>query len=402
VLVVLVIGDSQGGKKMSRNVAIVGIGYTGFRPLTPELSYKELMYEAAVKAYEDAGIEPRRDVDSFVTVAEDFIEGTSIFDEYVPDQLGGLLKPNVTIPGEGIHGLATAYMQIASGLMDVVVVEAHSKASNVLTLPYITAYAMDPVLNRPLGENPIFIAGLEMNRYLWASGATREQCAQVVVKNKRNALYNPAAAYGATLDVDDILCSEPVSFPLSQLDISAHADGAIVLVLAAEDLAARLPNDPVWIQGIGWCNDAPSLETRAWGRAIYAEQAGKMAYRMAGISNPMEEIDFAEIDDGYSYKELQHLEALGFCQFGEAGILTAEGVTEPGGYLPVNISGGSLGCGHLLDASGLRAVTEVVQQLRGEAGAHQLPDVETGLAFGWRGVPSTSGAAVVLTNGGGE
>ena len=88
---------------MSRNVAIVGIGYTSFRPLSPEVSYKELMYEAAVKAYQDAGLDPRRDVDSFVTVAEDFIEGTSIFDEYVPDQIGGLLKPNVTIPGEGIQ-----------------------------------------------------------------------------------------------------------------------------------------------------------------------------------------------------------------------------------------------------------------------------------------------------------
>jgi acetyl-CoA C-acetyltransferase len=383
---------------MSRNVAIVGIGYTGFRPLTPEVSYKELMYEAAVKAYEDAGIDPRSDVDSFVTVAEDFIEGTSIFDEYVPDQLGGLLKPNVTVPGEGIHGLATAYMQIASGIVDVAVVEAHSKASNVLTLPYITAYAMDPVLNRPLGANPVFIAGMEMTRYLWATGATREQCAQVVVKNKRNALYNPAAAYGATIEPEDVLNAEMISFPLSKQDISAHADGAIVLVLAAEDVAESLPNDPVWIRGIGWCNDAPSLETRAWGRAIYAEEAAKRAYKMAGIRNPMEEIDFAEVDDGYSYKELQHLEALGFCQFGEAGIITAEGVTEPDGYLPVNVSGGSLGGGHLLDASGLRSVAEVVLQLRGEAGAHQLPEVETGLAFGWRGVPTTSGAVVILNN----
>ena len=383
---------------MSRNVAIVGIGYTSFRPLTPEVSYKELMYEAAVKAYEDAGIDPRRDVDSFVTVAEDFIEGTSIFDEYVPDQLGGLLKPNVTIPGEAIHGLATAYMQVASGLFDIVAVEAHSKASNVLTLPYITAYALDPVLNRPLGVNPIFVAGLEMMRYLWATGATREQCAQVVVKNKRNALYNPAAAYGAKLQPADVLDDECISYPLGKQDISAHADGSIVVVLAAADVAETLPNDPIWIRGIGWCNDAPSLETRAWGRAIYAEEAGRMACRMAGIRNPMEEIDFAEIDDGYSYKELQHLEALGFCEFGEAGIITAEGVTEPDGYMPVNVSGGSLGCGHLLDASGLRAVAETVLQLRGEAGAHQLPEVETGLAFGWRGVPTTSGAAVILNN----
>lgn len=383
---------------MSRNVAIVGIGYTSLRPLTPEVSYKELMFEAATKAYEDAGLDPRRDVDSFVTVAEDFIEGTSIFDEYVPDQLGGMLKPNVTIPGEAIHGLATAYMQIASGVVDVVTVEAHSKASNVLTLPYITAYAMDPVLNRPLGANPVFVAGMEMTRYLWATGATREQCAQVVVKNKRNALYNPVAAYGATIDLEAVLESEPVSFPLSQQDISAHADGAIVLVLAAANVAESLSEMPIWIRGIGWCNDAPSLETRAWGRAIYAEGAAERAYRMAGIRNPMEEIDFAEIDDAYSYKELQHLEALRFCQFGEAGIITEEGVTDVGGYLPVNVSGGSLGCGHLLDASGLRAVAEVVLQLRGEAGAHQLPDVETGLAFGWRGVPTTSGAAVILSN----
>ncbi len=383
---------------MTQDVAIVGIGYTGFRPLTPEVSYKEMMFEAAVRAYEDAGLDPRADVDSFVTVAEDFIEGTSIFDEYTPDQLGGMLKPNVTIPGEGIHGLAVAYMQIASGIVDVVTVEAHSKASNVLTMPWITAYALDPVLNRPLAANPVFVAGLEMNRYLHVSGATREQCAQVVVKNKYNALHNPAAAYGAAVDLTSVLNAEMVAYPLSQADISPHADGAIVLVLASAEVARSITDTPIWIRGLGWCNDAPSLETRAWGRAIYAEEAARMAYRMAGIVNPMQEIDFAEIDDAYSYKELQHLEALGFCRFGEAGLLTAEGVTAVNGALPVNVSGGSLGVGHLLDASGLRAVADVALQLRGEAGAIQLPDVEVGLAFGWRGVPTTSGAAVVLSN----
>jgi acetyl-CoA C-acetyltransferase len=382
---------------MSNGVAIVGVGYTGFSPLTPEVSYKELMHEAAVRAYEDAGVNPRRDVQSFVTVAEDFIEGTSIFDEYVPDQLGGVLKPNVTIPGEGIHGLATAYMQIASGIVDVVAVEGHSKASNVLTLPYITAYAMDPVLNRPLAANPVFIAGLEMNRYLHVTGATREQCAQVVAKNKCNALDNAAAAYGAAIEPEDVLHSGMVAYPLTRQDISPHADGAIVLVLAAADVAESLTDLPIWIRGIGWCNDSPTLETRAWGRAIYAEKAGQMAYEMAGIRNPMQEIDFAEIDDAFSYKELQHLEALRFCRFGEAGLITEEGVTEMGGDLPVNVSGGSLGCGHLLDASGLARVLEVVLQLRGEASPRQLPDVETGLAFGWRGVPTTSGAVIILS-----
>jgi len=383
---------------MSNGVAIVGVGCTGFRPLTPEVSYKELMYEAAVKAYADAGIDPRRDVQSFITVAEDFIEGVSIFDEYVPDQIGAMLRPTCTVPGEGIHGLATAYMQIASGIADIVVVEAHSKASNILTLPYITAYAMDPVLNRPLAANPVFIAGMEMNRYLHETGSTREQCATVVVKNHRNALYNPWAAHGASISQEDALSSPMLSYPLTRLDASFHVDGAIVLVMAAQEVAEDLTDIPIWIRGMGWCNDSPSLENRAWARAIYAEGAGRMAYDMAGIGNPMREIDFAEIDDTYSYKELQHLEALGFCRFGEAGLITEEAVTEIGGDLPVNVSGGSLGCGHLLDASGLGRVLEAVLQLRGEAGPRQLDDVETGLAFGWRGVPTASGAAVILNN----
>ena len=138
---------------MNDRVAIVGVGWAGFKPLTPDLSYKELMYEAAVRAYADAGVDPRKDVESFVTVAEDFHEGTSIFDEYVPDQLGAALKSMQTITGDGLHGLATAYMLIRTGQFDVVAVEGHSKASNLLTMPRVIAYAQDPVLNRPLRLN---------------------------------------------------------------------------------------------------------------------------------------------------------------------------------------------------------------------------------------------------------
>jgi acetyl-CoA acetyltransferase len=139
---------------MSREVAIIGAGYTGFRALTPEVSYKELMYEAAVKAYDDAGVDPRSDIDSFVTVAEDFIEGTSIFDEYVPDQLGAVLKPVHTITGDGLHGFIAAYMQILTGAMDIVAVEGHSKASNVLTPNHIMAYAMDLSMRPRRGRWP--------------------------------------------------------------------------------------------------------------------------------------------------------------------------------------------------------------------------------------------------------
>jgi len=383
---------------MNNRVAIVGVGWSGFRPISPEVSYKELIYEAAIRAYSEAGVDPRRDIQSFVTVAEDFHEGTSIFDEYSVDQLGAALKPLHTIAGDGLHGLATACMLVQTGQFDLVAVEGHSKASNIKTLPEITAYAQDPVLNRPLRFNTQFVAGLEMNRYLYETDTTPEQCAAVVVKNRSNALLNPAAPYGANLTLGDILDGPPLAWPLSSREKAEHSDGAIVMVLASESFANSLTDKPVWILGLGWSNDSPSLESREWSRNVYTEKAAHLAYRQAGIINPLQAIDFTEVDDTYAYKELQSIEALGFCRPGEAGLLTTEGFTAFEGELPVNVSGGSLGMGNLLDATGLSRALEVVLQLRGEAGQRQLEDVEIGLAHSWRGVPTTSAAVIVLSN----
>jgi acetyl-CoA C-acetyltransferase len=383
---------------MHERVAIVGVGCTGFRPITPEQSYKEMVYEAAMRAYNDAGVDPRRDVDSFVTVAEDFHEGTSIFDEYTPDQIGAALKSVHTITGDGLHGIATAYMLIRTGQFDIVVIEGHSKASNIKTLSEVTAYAQDPILNRPLKLNTHFIAGLEMNRYLFETDSTEEACAAVVVKNRFNALKNPLAPYGANLSIQDVLSGPILSWPLGTRQTADHADGAVVMVLAAEEKALSLTDKPIWILGAGWSNDSPSLENRDWARAIYTEEAAWMAYRQAGINNPLEAIDIAEVDDTYAYKELQALEALGFCPEGEASTITLEGFTNPDSGLPVNVSGGSLGMGNLLDANGLARALEIVLQLRGEAGPRQVENINIGLAQSWRGVPTTSGAVLILTN----
>jgi acetyl-CoA C-acetyltransferase len=170
------------------------------------------------------------------------------------------------------------------------------------------------------------------------------------------------------------------------------------MVLASEKIASHLTDQPVWILGAGWCNDSPSLESREWGQIPYIEQAARMAYRQAGINNPQDVIDFAEVDDTYAYKELQSLEAVGLIYPGESGRLTEAGYTDANGELPVNISGGSLGSGHLLDATGLARALEVVIQLRGQAGPRQIEGVQTGLAQSWRGVPTTSGAVLVFAN----
>ncbi|MFB6094879.1 MAG: hypothetical protein ABEJ71_00305, partial [Halodesulfurarchaeum sp.] len=179
------------------NVAVAGVGYAGFSATTPELGWKELMYKASTRAYRDAGVDPRQDVDSFLTCAEDYWEGFSIFDEFVPDQLGSVLRPTGTITDDGIVGLGNAAMQIRTGEFDVVVVEAHSKASDLLTHEDVQLFSMDPVYTRPLtgpaergerGEqwvplseaetpddgpervHPSFLAGLEMREYLESTG----------------------------------------------------------------------------------------------------------------------------------------------------------------------------------------------------------------------------------------
>jgi acetyl-CoA C-acetyltransferase len=381
---------------MRDRVAIVGVGWAGFRPVTPEASYKELMYRAAVRAYDDAGVNPRSDVDGFITVSEDFHEGTSIFDEYVPDQLGAMLKPVHTITGDGLHALAAGVMLIRTGLQDVVVVEGHSKASNILNLPHITAHAQDPVLNRPLRLNTLFVAGMEMNRYMFETDVTAEQVAAVVVKNRGNGLANPLASYGARLSVDDVLAGEALAWPLGAREVASHADGAVVMVLASEDRARALTRRPVWVLGVGWCNGSAALESRDWAEVPYVTKAARMAYRQAGIRDPFGAIDFAEVDDTCAFKELQHLEALGVCRPGEAGPMVEDGATAPDGVLPVNVSGGSLGMGDLLEANGLARALEAVLQLREEAGPRQLDDADMALVQSWRGLPTASAAVAVL------
>lgn len=382
---------------MTRRVAIVGVGLTAPRPVTPEVSYREMIYDAAARAYDDAGVSPK-DIDAFTCCSEDITEGTSIFDEYTPDQLGAAQKPVHTICGDGIHGILAAWMQVKTGLLDVVVVEAHSKASNLLTKDHVLHYAMDPVYNRPLGYSPQALAGMEMRRWLHESGNTVEDCAAVVVKNRANALQNPAGAHAAQLSVEDVLRSEKTFDPMTHLQVAAFSDGACVLVLASEERAARMKGRPIWVAGGGWCNDTPWIENREWGRAIYAEKSAAMAYKQAGVRTPAREIDLFEIDDSYAFKELQHMEALELCRKGESGRMTRIGETAAGSDLPVNPSGGSLGMGLLLDAAGAYRAAEVVTQLRGEAGRRQVENARRGLAMGWRGVPTASGAVVILEN----
>ncbi len=383
---------------MEPRVAVVGVGHAGFAPITAGVSYKELMFEAAQRAYHDAGVDPREDVDSFVCCSEDLLEGTSIFDEYVPDQIGAMQRPVHTVSADGLFGVATGLMLIRSGLASVVAVEAHSKVSDVRTLGRIEVFALDPVLNRPLRFPTTALAGLDMLAFLERTGLSEEHTAMVAAKNRSNALDNPRAAYPAALAVEDVDDSSPVAWPLRELVVAGRADGCVVVLLAAEDRVRELTEGPVWVLGAGWASGSPTLESRAWGEADFVTTAAAAAYRQAEITDPQEEIDLVEVDDVYAYRELQHVEALGLASASDLAGMLEDGELDPGGDLPVNVSGGSLGQGNLFEANGLVRLLECVEQLRGEAGERQVDETYVAVAQSTRAVPSTSGAVVVLAN----
>ncbi|HEX5936767.1 MAG TPA: acetyl-CoA acetyltransferase [Actinomycetota bacterium] len=348
---------------MAPRVAVIGAGWSGFAPTTAGFSYKELMFEAARQAYEDAGVDPRTEIDSFVACSEDVEEGTSIFDEYVPDQLGAVQRPVQTVASDGLFGLATGVMLIRSGVASRVAVEAHSKASDLVTKGRVDRFAMDPVLNRPLGVNATALAGLEMRRWLHVAGRTESECAEVAARNREHARGNPRASYA------DVRDDTPTFDPLTREQTAEPADGCVVLVLSAEDHA---PADAVFVDGIGWSQDAPSVESRDWDRAAAAERAAAAAYDRAGIDPS--DVELAEVDDTFAYKQLQHLDALGLAELDAAR---------------VNASGGALGEGHLREANGLARGLACIERLR--AG-----DARVGVAQSWRGVPSTSAAVAVM------
>jgi acetyl-CoA C-acetyltransferase len=378
------------------NAVIIGIGMSAVGRNSAELSFKELMFETAQKAYLDAGIVPAQ-VDSFVTCAEDLTEGISIFDEYTPDQLGAVHKPMHTLTEDGLHGIADAVMQLRAGIARVVVVEAHSKHSNLENPNLIIEYALDPVYNRPLAFNPHALAALEMNCFLHETGIPASRCSEIAARNRVQALKNVAAAYGSNLRARDIEASPYVSYPLRAAEMAAGVDGCVVAVLAVEETARQLGRRSVRVRGVGFAHDSPTLESRDWVGAQYARRAAALAYRQAAIDDPAKQLDLVEVDDRYAYKQLQHLIALGISSAAELSTASSDG-DEAGGFckIPVNVSGGSLGMGYAHEASGLYRLAEIVYQLRGEAGPRQIANARTGLAQSWRGIPTTSGAVVIL------
>ncbi len=388
---------------MGRRVAIIGVGWYGFSPATPEVHFQGMMFESSHRAYADANLDPRRDVDVFVDCQEDLWEGIAITDEFAPEPIGGALRPTFTVSGDGLLGVAHAYMLIRSGLAEVVAVEAHGKPSEIRTLQDVYFMAMDPLHVRPLPTgNPFFLAGLDAQAYMRRTGAGREHLAMVAVKNRGNGLANERAPYAARVTLDEVVSAPYSVYPLTRYEIAGFSDASVTVVLASEEAARRFTDRVVWLDGIGFSTETGTgaVEWHEWGRMRSMRDASLMAYKLAGLDGgPADRFDLAEVEDRFSFMELLTLEEAMVAKEGEAHRLLEQGHFSRGGPLPVNPSGGSLAMGVALEATGLARLLEAVLQLRGEAAGHQVKGAKRALVASWRGVPTYTSAVAVLSAG---
>jgi acetyl-CoA C-acetyltransferase len=385
---------------MGRRVAVVGAGMTRFVRRAQETG-KELAWEASRAALDSCELK-LSDVDVVcLTSAPDAFDGVHMKGEYLSDGAGGFGKPFIRTYVGGGSGVFTAiqgWYSVASGMFDVALLVAEEKMSSTQPHPqgaFLTIF--DNILERPLGPNLLWIFALEMNRYMNAYGLDKRDIAAVAVKNKRNAADHPAALLGQTdITIEDVLASEILAWPVQRLDVSPISDGAVALIIASEDAARRLTDKPVWIDGVGWNLDTAYWTNRDLVFPEYVQNAARMAYEMAGITEPRKQINIAEPYDPFDYKELHHLEGLMLFDRGKAPEAARDGVLNRDGDLPSCPSGGLLGVGNPIAAAGLMKVAELFWQLRGEAGARQVPGTpERGVAQAWGDLMQV-GTVVVL------
>jgi len=389
---------------MSNKVAVIGAGMTRFVRRAKESS-GELAAQAVEMALRDAGL-GIEDIDAVcLGTAPDAFDGIHLNGENVLAGCGGKNKPYLrhyvgggTGVMSGIHG----WMHVASGRFRTCLVVAEEKMSPCFPHPagaFLTIF--DHTTEQPLELTLIHIFAIEMARFMHVYGYTEEEIARVSVMNKRNALDHPSAQLGAKLTVKDVMKSKLLSWPVKRLDISPTSDGAVAIVLANEDVARAHSKAPVFFEGVGYRLDTAYWNTRDLAFPNYVAMAAKDAYRMAGITKPEEQIDVWEPYDPFDYKALHHMNALMLDKSGrKVRQLLLDGQLERDGSHPMCPSGGALGVGNPIAATGLMKIAELYFQLSGQAGKRQVKKVPyRGIAQAWGDLMQV-GTVVVMSSEG--
>lgn len=381
----------------------VGVLSTGMQKFESkkQATLDEMIFDVMQKALSEADLSIA-DVGGVVFgSAVDGFVGTEAPELQAANALGREGIPSLRVSTSGSTAISTpnlGYHWVASGKADVVMVVCFDQMSPCGSPQAVFNTVYDESYIRPIGLNVPIQCGMEARLFLHHYGHTEMQMAKVSVKNHANALDNPYAQVGMRLSTDDVMASPYISWPVKRLDTSPTSDGARAILFAREEIVRERKTSPVWVKGVGQAGDSAWFMGRTnsnLGRLDYAYEAARQAYEMAGVKDPSREIQVAEIYDPFTYKEMQHCEAMGLCEEGGAGRMIDDGISERGGRLPVNPSGGLLGEGNPIGA-GMSRLCWLYLQLAGEAGPCQVPNQpRLGVSCGWGGMYQYSAVMVL-------
>jgi acetyl-CoA C-acetyltransferase len=370
-------------------VGIVGIGHGKFGNRS-DANVQELTFEPFKQAIEDAKNLKREDIDALVVGSVPEYHMQRSLPGVVAEYLG--MNPKSTWLTEaacasGSAAIRTAYMAIKSGLHDVVAVMGVQKMRELSTEEILALMGRvgDVQWESIFGTTFPGYYALYANRHMHEFGTTPEQIALVAVKNHHYGALNPNAFFQKEVSLEKILKSDDVAPPIKVFDCCANADGAACVILTNENKAKTYNDTPIWIEGMGSASAQMSVLRRPNLVEIpSAIEAANQAYKQAGVKPS--DIQVAEVHDCFTIAEIMAYENLGFCDRGNGGIFIEEKQSYIGGKTPVNVDGGLKAKGHPVGATGVSMTTEIVKQLRGDAGKRQVTGAELGLTHNVGGI----------------
>ena len=365
-----------------RNVVILGAAMKRFGRY--QESIIDLGAECSLNALKDAGV-AWKDINA--AYCSHVLMGVTV-GQFILMPLGPTGIPIFNVDNGcagGTTAMILARQAIGAGIYDIVLIVGIQKMGKGVLGPEILDLPETDRIQRNMGllslpSKYAMIARRHMEEY----GTTVEQLAQVSVKNHKHGALNPYSHHQREFTLEEVLGSRMISDPLTLYQCAPTGDGVAALVLCAEDIAQKYSSKPkVKMAGAALCSQVyvPDDPTSIHAFTI---KASREAYEMAGCGP--EDLDVIELHDCFSIAEICHYENLGLCAKGEGGRLVDEGVTEIGGRIPVNTSGGLLSRGDPTGATGVGQVVEIVWQLRGEARKRQVPDAKVGLTHNLTGL----------------
>ncbi len=386
--------------KTSRRVFVAGVGLTRVgRHYGKGLA--DLAVEAAVKAIEDSGLEPKAIIVS--NMVGEILQEQANLAPLVAESLGLKNVPGLRVElgqASGLAAFQAAVSMVSSGLADPVLVVGVEKLTDYPTATVVSAASttLNAEYEGYYAVTPAAVAAMAMRLYMERYGVSRDEMSEWPVMMHSNASENPYAQLRRRIRREDVVRSQVIADPITMLDSSPVGDGAAAVILASEDALRQAggvdPGAPVEVAGLGWAGEALTYSLRDDPERLPAARlAVEEAYRSAGVTP--RDIDVVELHDEYTVTGIVLLEELGFAERGRAAKLLAEGRFHPGDRPVVNPSGGLKARGHPYGATGVYQVAEVALQLQERFPGVKARGAEAGLAVSLTAHGSTA-VAVVL------